>query len=350
VQSPPGVQSSGRPQSQKPITASAIPRTHAPTPTHPCTHAHAPMHPCPRTHAPMPTPPMPTPMPMPAPLTPQVQRRPPWTCQTSQETTTTGGNRCWAEARFQLNRWPILKPAGKVACGRLVPALPRNLSQPRVTFPKDQHAHFQACRKSGVWTAHPGSSAATSPFQEANSSAAVSSSQATNSSAAPGYDFASQEFDYTGGLGNGDSEPAVATVKEAPAGGEKRAKKAKSSSTPSTLARATREKSWPDYGHLQNPDGTCVLKPNCSAAEGPEDHGSHVRLCDSCITYETDQQEGFECNSADVLREWCWEQDNGHAFLLGYWGRKDHRPGQQGLSRAEHLRPFAADAARRSGV
>ena len=150
-----------------------------------------------------------------------VQRRPPWTCQTSQETTTTGGNRCWAEARFQLNRWPILKPAGKVACGRLVPALPRNLSQPRVTFPKDQHAHFQACRKSGVWTAHPGSSAATSPFQEANSSAAVSSSQATNSSAAPGYDFASQEFDYTGGLGNGDSEPAVATVKEAPVGGKK---------------------------------------------------------------------------------------------------------------------------------
>jgi hypothetical protein len=37
-------------------------------------------------------------------------------------------------------------------------------------------------------------------------------------------------------------------------------------------------------------------------------------------------------------------------FLLGYWGRKDHRPGQQGLSRAEHLRPFATDAARRSRV
>jgi hypothetical protein len=210
-------------------------------------------------------------------------------------------------------------------------------AQSYITFPKDQYDHFQNCQQSGVWADYLGSSAgAASPFQ------------AINPPADPGvHNFASQEvhFDYTGGLGgNGDSAPAAVPQKK------RGNKKAKSATTPSTQARARREKAWPDYGYQQDADGAHVLKPNCSAPEDPEDYSVYVRLCGSCKTYETDQQEGFECNSADVLREWCWEQDNGYAFLLGYWGRKDHRPGQQGLSRAEYLRPFAAEAARRSGV
>jgi hypothetical protein len=191
----------------------------------------------------------------------QAQRRSPWTCPTLQETTTTGANRHWAEARVQRNRWPILKkPARKVACGRLVPALPRNHARhfPRTSVPIFRHARKVACGRlvPALPRPHPRSRRPTLPRPH-------------RPPAAPGHDFASQEFDCTGGLGSGDSELAVATVKKAPAGGKKRAKKAKPFSTPSTLARATchtREKPWPDYGHLQNPDGT---------------HGSPAMACDA---------------------------------------------------------------------
>jgi hypothetical protein len=182
--------------------------------THACTHTHARVNACMHTHtcihAYTRKCPSPTPMATPAPFTPQVQRRSPWICQTPQETRTTGRNRCWAEARFQLNRWPIFEAFRKSGVWT---ACPGSSAQPCVAFPNDQCAHFQAYQKSGAWADYPASSAATI-------SAATSPFQATNPPAAPGlHAFASQEVqcDYTGGLGgSGESEPSPPLVKGYP--------------------------------------------------------------------------------------------------------------------------------------
>ena len=42
--------------------------------------------------------------------------------------------------------------------------------------------------------------------------------------------------------------------------------------------------------------------------EDPDNFDSYVRLAGSCRTYDTDRQDGYECNSGDVLREWCFDQ------------------------------------------
>jgi hypothetical protein len=154
--------------------------------------------------------------------------------------------------------------------------------------------------------------------------------------------FTRQEFNY--GTGSQNSPGGGSSSVGPPAGAtSKRKKKAgKTALAPEVAARIAREKKWPDYGCLFL-GGEKVLKPGCAMPEDPEGYSACVRLVGPCKTYDADQQEveqfslafplccsaclcfrtralgtympihhffclclssqGFECSSADVLRE-----------------------------------------------